>query len=203
MSIQRPIYGFRFAEIQRGDTLQRIAARELGDAARWPDLVAYNSLVPPFVTDDATAAAVGVLVSGQFIRVPAPIAVADADVSPAEVFGLDVRLAKGRLEVVNGDFAVASGVENLKQALQHRVDTERGELIFHADYGSLVRRVLGSVNGPTAGILAAEYTKAALLDDTRVSSVSSASTRVTGDAVIVTAEVIPITGKAIDVAFTA
>lgn len=202
MSIQRPIAGFRFVEVQRGDTLQRIAAREFGDAARWPELVGYNGLRAPFVTDDPAQAGSGVILSGQLIRVPASSAVISAEASPEEVFGRDVFLRVGRVDVSNGDFAVAGGIANLKQALQHRLDTDRGELLFHRDYGSLVRMLVGTVVGPTASLLAAQYAKAAMLSDPRVSLVSRAEAEVIGDVINVNVEVKPVTGKTIDVSAT-
>ena len=196
--IQRPISGFRFAEVQRGDTLQKIAARELGDAARWPEIVGLNSLRPPFITDDPAAAGQGVVLSGQFVRVPAAAAVASAEAAPEEVFGRDAFLNAGRLEVSAGDLAVVGGVDNLKQAMRNAIETERGELIFHTDYGCLLRQIIGTVNGPTAAILAAQYAKATLLADARVDRVSKADAVVVGDAVTVSVEVLPVTGKAID-----
>lgn len=202
MTIQRPIVGFRFAEIQRGDTLQRIAARELGDAARWPELVGYNGLRAPFITDDPGLASDGVLLSGQFIRLPSSTAVVSADVSPEEVFGRDVLLQDGDTVMQDGDFAVAAGTPNLRQALTHRIATDTGELMFHTEYGSLVRRVLGTVNGPTAGILAIEYVKAALALDPRVSAVTKATAAIVGDTVQVDVEVQPIDGKPIALSTT-
>ncbi len=37
--------------IMRGDTLERIAQRELGDALRWIDIVVLNNLKPPYISD--------------------------------------------------------------------------------------------------------------------------------------------------------
>jgi predicted Zn-dependent protease len=48
MSIMRPLNGFRLVEIKYGDTLQELAARELGDANKWRDIIAINDLLPPY-----------------------------------------------------------------------------------------------------------------------------------------------------------
>jgi phage baseplate assembly protein W len=201
--IQRPVSGFRFVEVNRGDTLQRIAAREMGDAARWPEIVGLNNLVPPFITDDPAQAADGVVLSGQFVRVPSATAVASAEASPEEVFGRDIKLTRGRLDISAGDFASVGGTDNLKQALRNAIETERGELIFHAKYGCLLRQIIGTVNGPTAAVLAAQYAKATMLADARVDRVSKSDATVLGDSVTVTVEVLPVTGKSIDLTATA
>jgi phage baseplate assembly protein W len=196
---QRPLYGFRFVEIRHGDTLQSIAARELGDASRWAELIAYNDLVPPYVTDDASAAVNGVLLSGNLIRLPAPVPVVSTTSNPDQVFQSDIELdAAGGLALKDGDFAVVSGRTNLRQALKHRVETDRGELIFHSTYGSLVRRLIGSVNGPTATLLAAQYAKSAVQADPRIKQVTQAEAEAIGDTIRVSIEAEPVVGRVVE-----
>jgi phage baseplate assembly protein W len=196
----KPLNGFRFVETRYGDTLQAIAARELGDAARWVDLIAFNGLVPPYLTDDPTAVADGVLLTGSLIKLPAPVAVVSAATEPDLVFGRDISLNRGQLfDDGSGDLAVVAGRENLKQAIKNRIDTERGELLFHLPYGSLHRRLIGTVNGPTAALLAAQYVKSALQDESRIRKVNDSTANVAGDVVSVTVEVQPVTGKAVSV----
>ncbi len=202
--LRRPVYGYRFVEVLHGDTLQAIAARELGDASRWAEIVSYNDLKPPYLTGDTLQVTHGVVLYGSLIRLPASAPVISSTNDPDKVFERDVRLTAGRLGVTEGgDIDVVSGVANLKQALQHRVDTDRGELIYHAqEYGSLVRRLVGAVNGPTAGLLAAEYAKAAVLTDPRISAVTSASAEMSGDVITVSVEAQPVVGRPVEVQIT-
>lgn len=197
---ERPLFGFRFVEIQRGDTLQSIAAREIGDASRWAELIAYNGLVPPFITDDSASARAGVLLSGSLLRVPAPVPVITTTTDPDKVFEVDVALdGRGQMTVENGDFSVVSGRANLRQALKHRVITDRGELMFHPNYGSLIRRLIGSVNGPTAALLAAQFAKSAIQADQRIKQVTQATADVVGDVINVSVEAQPVVGRVVDV----
>lgn len=191
--------GYRFVDTRHNDTLQIIAYRELGDAMKWPLLIAYNKLVYPFITDDPTQVKPGVLLTGSQILVPAPVPVISSTTDPAKVFEIDIALdVDGLLQAdADGDLAVVSGVDNLKQALKNRVVTDNGELIFHPEYGTLVRQLLGAMNGPNAGLLAAQYVSASLLLDPRVQSVDKSVVNIVGDDVDVQMEVIPVVGRSV------
>lgn len=190
----KALNGFRFVDILFEDTLQAIAARELGDAGRWSELIAFNRLVPPYI---AAARGRGVLAYGDQILVPAPTPVISSTADPGRVFESDIELRKGKFVISDGDFGIVSGRANLNQAIRHRLETDRGELPFHTEYGSLVRRLIGAINGPTAALLAAQYASSALLTDPRISSVLSAEAEVVGDVINVRIECQPIAGKAV------
>lgn len=199
----RELVGFRFAETQRGDSLQLIAARELGDASRWVELISYNNLVPPFITDDPGLADPGVLLTGRQLLVPAPSPVATATIDPDKVFEIDVKLtANGSIETAGGDLSTVSGVPNLVQALRNRISTETGELIYHPDYGTKIRRVMGVVNGPTAALLAAQYGREGVLGDPRIQKINKADAEVSADVVRVTIEAETISGRRVEVTAT-
>jgi len=198
MSIDRNLTGFRFVETQFGDTIQSIAARELGDASRWPEIVSYNSLIPPFITDEPSLAVEGVALSGQPIMVPAPVATVDAATNPNATFLADIDLAGGQVQAnERGDILLCEGLPNLRQALVHRVVTARSELIYHPQYGSLIKRLIGRVSGPAANILAAEYAKSAVESDPRVKEVSRSTAEVVGDVINVGVQAETITGRVI------
>lgn len=198
----RILSGSRIVEIQHGDTLQVIAARELGDASKWVDIVSVNGLRPPYLTGVAGEASASVKLYGQTLVVPAastvPSSVNDAD----QLFGVDLDLSGGALSVESGDLKLAGGRANLRQALVHHIVTDLQELLFHLRYGCGVRRLLGAVAGPASGLLAAEYVRTAIRMDTRVAAVISTTADVVGDQVVVTARIQPITGTTIDIAAT-
>lgn len=195
---ERP--SFRLVETQRGDDLQAVAAREMGDANRWPELAWLNELSHPYLTDDERRVSASVLLTGSLLRVPAPVGVVTDDADRGQVYERDCLLVGRQLtDNGDGDFAVVAGSDNLTQQLKHRINTPRGQARRHPDYGCLVWRLLGTVNGPLAGALGAQYVKSALLADYRVSSVQSAVADMQGDVVRVTAKAEAIAGGAVDV----
>lgn len=196
---ERQLPSYRLAEIHHGDDLQAIASREMGDANRWPELVWLNTLTHPYITTDERRAGPGVLLAGGFIKVPAPAGVWTDDAERGQVYERDCAMTNRMLGVdAGGDLAVVAGADNLRQQLQHRLDTPRGQARRHPEYGNMAPRLKGRVNGPTAGLLAAEYVKSALLADYRVSRVDHSTAQVQGDAILVTARAVPIEGGVVD-----
>lgn len=201
---ERTLTGYRFVSITQGDTVQGIAARELGDASKWVDLVAINGLVWPYLTGDPAQAGPHVKLYGDTIIVPAARTQTSNVTDVASVFGTDLRLSNGLLTAsTDGDLAVVSGRANLRQALQNRIRTALGELLFHLTYGCGVHRLKGLANGPGAAILAGRYVRDAMLSDPRVEKVSSTVATVTGDVVAVEASVEAVAGASIDIQTTA
>lgn len=185
----------RHAEVHRGDSLQRVALRELGDASRWVELVLLNELRPPYIAAEPSA---GVLGWGDYIKVPAPSSSISADADPIAVFGTDLKLTRGQLTAVDGDIELVSGIPNLSQALALHVTVDKGELAFHPTFGCWVRSLLGDIGGSRSARLAAFYIKSALIEDARVSEVQSCVAEYAGDQIRVTARVVPISGSPVD-----
>lgn len=199
-TFSRALPPLRLATIRPGDTIQDVAAREMGDPSKWVDLAWVNELRPPYVTDDERRAGAGVLLSGSFIKIPAPVGVWRRSDPYGQVFERDVHIQDRRLyESDSGDFAVVAGSANLSQQLQHRIVTPTGQLSRHPGYGCKVYRLLGSVNGPTANILAAGYVKASILSEYRVKTLQSLKAVVNGDKISVTGRVTTIAGGPVDV----
>ncbi len=189
-------YGiFSDVETLRGDTLQKIAQRELGDASRWVELAVVNNLTFPYITDDPSQSNINVLLSGAVIRVPTQRQLASATSDPDHVFGSDVKLERGELSTVNGDLALVSGVSNLSQALHHVIETEPGELLFHPKYGCSVRSFQGEKNIQQGARFAIALVKRSLMEDPRISKVNNALVVVQGDALMIEADAIAVNGK--------
>lgn len=193
----KDLTGFRYVQTLRGDTLQSVALRELGSAGDWAQLAWLNELLPPYLTDNPDQVRAGVLATGSTIRVPAPTAQVDASVSPEEVFLTDISLVNGQFQFNNGDIALVSGRENLKQAISNRIVTDHGDLLYHGTYGANLGRLKGSLNGPTRGMVAASYVEDALGDENRIQAINSIKATSQGDRLNIVGEVVPITGAAL------
>jgi phage baseplate assembly protein W len=194
-----PLNGFTFVLTQRGDTLQKIAFRALGDASKWSLLIYPNNLVYPYLTDDPTQVVPGVLLTGSQILIPSPSAAATTT-DPSEIYGTDISLTNGLFgATATGDFAFVTGRANLRQALKNRVETQQGELIYHKFYGSILKSLIGRVSVPAQQLLAASSAKGAVLADPRIASVDKAVATVNGDSVNVSIEAVPVVGQSIQV----
>lgn len=199
------IAGFRLADTRLGDTIQAVAMRELGDAARWPELVALNGLAPPYLIDgipglEEAEPGGAVIIAGQRIKVPASRprnAVSDPD----DVFGRDIALSGGLLGVTEGgDLDVVADLQNLHQALRHRLATHERELVWHPEYGNPLHGMVGLKASPVNNLLAAAYAERTLRYDPRVDRVEGVTADLgtalaSGDTIAIEAEAITVDGR--------
>lgn len=200
--MSRPIRGFRYADTLRGDTLQAIALRELGDTSRWVDLAQLNGLAPPYIIDsleDLEDTESRVLLTGQPIRIPAPGRAPTATASAVELFGRDIRLDGGLLVVESGDLALIEGEANLVQAIGHRLASHRKDLPQHPEYGNRAHELVGEGAGPTTNALAAAFFAACLKADPRIDRAEGVTASVAGDILTGSATAITIDGKPLPV----
>ena len=187
--------GVRSVETRVDDTLQAIAARELGDASRWPDLANLNNLLPPYITPSLALAGPRVLFAGMPIQIPAPAAPPSGVADPS-VFGTDLALVNGQIvDDGAGDLATVSGLANRDQAVANRLTTRPGELVFHLDYGCRAYELIGGGVTPTALQLAASFVAAAVAADPRIASVEAPTAAAVGDALVTRAIAITADGK--------
>ena len=167
----------RVATIRQGDTLMKVAARELGDYTRWTELAAVNALQPPYIS---TADLPGTVAPGAQIFIPvvstgAATAVVSAPDYANNYLGTDIYYGPMSTAMApwTGDFMTISGYANLSFSLGRRLQTPISALIYHPDYGSRLPGAVGAVAGTgTANVLAA-YAESAIVTDPRVEKVTS------------------------------
>jgi hypothetical protein len=192
--------GFRYANTHRGDSMQMIAFRELGDANDWAKLVWFNDLIAPFITDDPLIAGDRVLLGGDPVKIPTTVSeLAQADTSADSVLLTDVRLTKGKLTVdaSTGDIASVSGRDNLSQAVANRIVTDPGELIYHPTYGCKIQRRRGLKNNAVTLLLGRMDIQDALQQETRLKRIDKIVTTASGDVLAADVDVTPIVGDSV------
>ena len=204
MTWTNQLLSYRKVQIDYGDTLQAIALRELGDAGLWTQLADINNLAPPYIVNTLSeVTSTRVLLAGSSLLVPASATGQTGVSDDADILGTDFQLVDGMLtDDGAGDIATLSGLDNLRQALQHRLETKPKELIRHPTFGNRVFRLIGRMNGPVPLQLAAAWVAKCLSSDPRVSSVQDEDAEVAGDTTTVSAVVAPVQGKSLPVGAT-
>ena len=138
--------GAKKSPVMAGDTMQRIALREYGDASRWVEIALLNG----FDSNDD-------LVAGATILIPTDPATADsaivgdmADSRPISaeerLYGRDFQVVQdqhGKLDLVwtGQDLATIAGLDNLKQAVLLKTRIKQGTLLEEPAYG--LRDIVG------------------------------------------------------------
>ena len=203
--------GFRPVKVLATDTLESIAARELGDGTRWYELAVYNGLEAPYISETGGHR---VATPGATIAVPSASPVADTGPgvvgsdaagqrTAAALYGTDAALvetpmsAPGRVEVdmlidvrTGTDVRMIEGIGNLVQALQLRAWTLQGTMPEAPEYGAPFQ-VGAKLTGPALS-RATIALEGVLLQDPRVDSVASVTSEVAGDTIRFEAGIVPI-----------
>ncbi len=195
MAFTKKINGFREVDTRVGDSPQKIALRELGDTGRWYEIVNLNGLLPPYLTDDKDLVSDTVMLSGDVIKVPSNNPIVSAETELNDIFGTDIKLENGLIEVENGDMKTVSGVKNLVQALQHKVITEPGELLFYPLYGCDAHSLIGASSGPVNALIARGFVARAIKSDRRVNNINKSTVTVQGDSIAVEIEAEAVNGR--------
>lgn len=206
--LQRAYAGFREHTIQSGDSLEGLAAQFMGDPSFWYDIALCNALQPPYLSPTG---APGTLGPGSTLVIPLLTQQSTSQVPSAgggqtaldDLLGTGILLTEsahskpGRPAVdfavdrrTNSDIARVTGIDNLAQALQMRVWTERGTMLAVPTYG--LRRLVGfgvTAADLTALRLAARETVEA---DSRVKQVQRLRFAADGDIVDIEMDVVAI-----------
>ena len=184
--------GVKKVQTEWNDTLQRIALRELGSASRWVELVNLNSLKPPYIVNTRAELKPGVILAGESINIPAPLSGTPIAYDEEGIFLCDLKLDKGLLAGQGGSFIPVKGLDNLSQALKVRIQTEKGELMNHPEYGDYLTLLRGKNATPENQALGAFYAYSCLIEDERVKTVDQTTVTINADTMTVEATINPI-----------
>lgn len=206
---------FKKYTIKQGDTLQLIAQNELGDLSRWPELASYNSLSYPYIVNSGSRDS-RIRSAGEEITIPL-----DSDLSTINVDGINATDSKTITAYALGvDLSLMSesdnfiqrgttdelvslsaggkgihtvgGYDNLKQALLMRLNTQKGSLPLHPEYGIDLSQIIGKRNSVATINKLKVMVEQALRYDGRVGSASVTAYKVSGEEVTLSATVTPI-----------
>lgn len=187
----------RRVETRRGDTLQKVAARELGNASRWSELAGINDLLPPYLTDDPAAVSAKVMLTGSPILVPdlGTTALAQPAPNPEAVFGRDIsnrgQAGMRGLALVDGDIATIGGNDNFVQAITNRLETRLRELTFHPSYGNGAFDLIGRA----ASAINASLIERAVAADPRVARMEGVTAEIRADVIRITGTAVAVDGS--------
>lgn len=182
--------------ITRGDTLHNIAQRHTGDVSNWVDIVAYNNLKYPYITDSVgkkKERPESLLTIGDIIYIPLR-AYSGEEVDVEEntdnvgrslnnKLGMDLKLSSmyyesstsdGVFGLVGdgaGDIGLTKGRLNVVQAVLLRLNTRLGSLVNHETYGSNIHRIIGSKTTVMTQKLLDNEIESTIRKDGRVSNV--------------------------------
>ena len=137
----------RSVQIDGSDTIQTLAARELGDPDRFREIALLNNLKAPYID---SIGGEGVLTPGQNIFLPQQSSQQSTGVKRNKEFnitrllsetekalGVDIRLDRNNdLAVSNtNDLDLVAGIDNMSQAILVRLNLEPGSLKRHQSIG--------------------------------------------------------------------
>ena len=206
--------------ISQGDTLQSIVQGILGDASQWYDIATYNSLIYPYINrlEVPEYNIEGVAQVGDTILIPIPegnssYSIDEDTLTPQQknsittvALGSDLSVIQytgdieGRgstdelvhLSASSGTLNRVGGYDNLTQSLLLRLNTPKGSLILHPEYGSTIGSILGQRNTEATVNKILVNVEKTIRQDTRVSNVSVTATYVDEEVVTLNVKVTPV-----------
>ena len=141
----------RQVKYSQGDTLERIAQRELGNSERWGEIVELNGLKSPYVSDKQDDPRKNIIRPGEVILIPAKVRSGFSQVPDAKEIrttknlnqiekslGTDFKLTRDNdlSLTASGDFELVSGADNMAQGTILKLSYEPGEVIGYPEMGA-------------------------------------------------------------------
>lgn len=174
--------------VRRGDDVESVAARELGDASRWPEVVRLNALGHPYIAN-ARRPGAAVAVPGDEIWLPASTA-RPRPPTEDDPLGRDIAAAWSFRDT-GGGLNVVTGGQCLLQGLTTRLTGTLGEDPLFPSLG--IAAAIGQPAGGGAEV--GVSVRRAVIADRRVDSIAKLEAFVEGDAVGIEVEVVAIDGQ--------
>ncbi|MBT9670562.1 DUF2634 domain-containing protein [Secundilactobacillus kimchicus] len=159
--------------ISEPENLQMIATKELSDTTRWMEIAQLNHLKYPYIVktaEEKQADPVHLATYGDVINLPVENRVNNLDYSTMDsdgkyraydmAMGMDLSLDFNWREGMDDDLmfmhankdrdlAVTSGIANLKESIQKRLNTRYGSLMYHPKYGTHLLDLVGQKLNPS------------------------------------------------------
>lgn len=204
---------YKTYSIQQGDNIQNVAQQFLGRVDLWTTIASYNGLKYPYISDEPGE---NIATIGDRIVIPipdtneslldAPLNQQDRETITKYSLGIDLNLlsdtstietrgASDELVALSSDgrdLDVVSGDYNLIQAIIMRLNTPKGSLLLHPEYGNEFSFMIGeNVTRANLRKLSA-YLGSTIAEDPRVSSVEVVSSSTLGDVATFEIQVVPI-----------
>ena len=178
--------------IRNGETLEKIALTSYGDVKLWKSIAEFNGLEYPYITN-ITPKPDKTLGTGERIAIPklAGLTLSDNLILGANTASLDNSLnslgsdiflnSDGDIEFSQNDLVLVSGLENMKQSLNIKLNVQRGELVHHPQFG--MTNLKGYRVEKLLSAKAASELSATILTDSRVAGIKNQQVTITGDTI--------------------
>lgn len=206
---------YRTYIVKQGDTVQNIAQQIAGDITQWQNIVEYNGLKYPYISDEGDR---HVATIGDKILVPIREGKDETSILDAPTnwqvkreiqryaLGEDMDITSDRsaiesrgtsdelvgLSAYNGDIATVQSKNNLIQAILLRLNTPKGTLLLHPEYGNNFSDMIGTRLTQANLRKFDVYVTETLAQEPRLKTVEVHSTVAENDSVIFDISVFPI-----------
>jgi hypothetical protein len=198
--------------VTKGATLPDLVYNATGDAGAEAAVIEYNGLEYPYITDTPTyvGAFTRFLTAGDIIYLPFPKELISGDINTKinplkaslglyeEALGRDLRLHKSTHATTGvsefnlkisptGDLDVVGGRDNIIQAIDIKLNTERGELTPHPEFG--IVPVMGHKGNRNLNFNLYLSLNDTMLSDGRIKELVDTRVNISGDTVSVKTKV--------------
>ena len=167
---QAPVESVSAYRLRLGEDLRILARRFFGDPDQWPTLATLNSWLS--ADQDSRGEPPR---AGDVILIPDP---QSPPQTSSDLYGQDLLIVNGDLELKANDFSLVSSTKNLEQAAAHRLQSQAGESIIER-YG-LPERIGQRLTAASSGYLSAHISEQLLLDP-RIEQINVIELRDQGD----------------------